>query len=350
MIQRRSASNPPKVLFLTPPVEDYLAISLFHGLRTLLGENVIDVPRYEPAYESFPIDKRSGVYGKGFSVFFDLPDIAIDRSRIESRLGAKEFDLIVFSDIWRQSQLFARLQPLIDVRDTIILDGSDSPNVYPHAGLWWRDPGSWLLPRATKGFLYFKREWTEDSQFNLWHRVLPRAARRRLLPYRGLRRVSFSFPEKKMVFAAPSKTKDFPRHIVDPEVATLVPNSATSYAFETEAAYYADLQSSRFGITTRRSGWDCLRHYEIAANDAVPCFRDLDAKPRTCAPHGLVPGKNCINYRSAFELLEVVGSIDPTTYSKLQEGARAWIRGRTTSRVANEVVETWSTWAESLIK
>jgi hypothetical protein len=345
--ENRPAPESPRILFLTPPVEDYLSISLLHGFRSLLGDNVIDVPRYEPAYASFPNDKRSGVYGRGFSVFFDLPDVAIDRSDIEARLGAKEFDLVIFSDIWRQFRLFAQLQPFLDLRNTIVVDGSDSPSVYPHAGLWWRDPRSWLLPRATKGFLYFKREWTEESQFNLWHRFVPRSARHRLTPYRGLRGVSFSFLENKIVTAPPLKTKDFPIHIVDSEVAAFVPGSATSYAFATEAAYYGDLQSSRFGITTKRSGWDCLRHYEIAANGAVPCFRDLDTKPITCAPHGLVPGENCLSYRNAPELLKVVDSIDTTTYNTLQKGAREWIRGRTTSRVAREVIKSWSIWANT---
>src|SRR5204863_8665429 len=84
-----------------------------------------------------------------------------------------------------------------------------------------------------------------------------------------------------------AKANLLPRHIVDPEVRARVAGASAAYAFDSEADYYADLQRARFGITTRRSGWDCLRHYEIAANGAVPCFRDLTLKASTCAPHGL---------------------------------------------------------------
>ena len=335
-------SDPRNVLFLSPPVEDYLAVGLLHGLRALLGDRVIDFPRYEVAYQSYPADKRGLVYGRGFSSFFELPALPVNRDGVEARLLAGEFDLIIFPDIWRQYELFAQLRPMLSPRNTIVVDGHDSPNVYPHAGFWWRQPRAWLqLPRADTGFLYFKREWTEDTQFNVWHRALPRLARRRLPAYRGLRPTSFGFIQRKIVTAPPAKTKDFPRHVVDAEVAALVPGSATTYAFDSEADYYADLRSARFGITTKRSGWDCMRHYEIAANGAVPCFRDLEDKPETCAPHGLVPGINCITYRSAADLMRDVGAMDPDTYARLQSGALEWVGGKTTSRVAAALLRAW---------
>jgi hypothetical protein len=333
--------QPRTILFLSPPVEDYLAVTLLHGLRSLLGAGVIDFPRYDVAYRDFPADRRKAVYGRGFSVFFDLPELPIDRTAVESRLDRGAFDLVVFSDIWRQADLFARWRPLLRPETTVIVDGHDSANVYPHAGLWWKNPRAWLLPRATGGFLYFKREWTEDSQFNLWHRLLPRAARPYLPTYRGLRPTSFSFIASKIVASPPTKAKDFPRHIVDPEVAALVPASATKHAFDAEADYYADLQSARFGITTKRSGWDCMRHYEIAANGAVPCFRALEDKPATCAPHGLVPGENCLSYRGAAELTRAIGQLDSAGYTRLQAGALAWVRSKTTTAVARELVEAW---------
>jgi hypothetical protein len=339
--------EPSKILFLAPPVEDYLALGLLHGLRGLFGDRVIDFPRFDVAYRDFPAERRSGVYGRGFSAFFGLPEVGVDRTRIEERAAAGEFDLIVFSDIWRQDRLFARWRPRLRPETTVIVDGHDSANVYPHAGLWWRNPRAWRLPRANTGFLYFKREWAEDTQFNLWHRVVPRGLRRRLPAYRGLRETSFSFIESKIASAPPAKTKDFPRHIVDAEVAATVPGSATKYAFDSEADYYADLQSARFGITTRRSGWDCMRHYEIAGNGAVPCFRDLESKPATCAPHGLVPGENCLSYRSAAELTHAVAQIDPARYAQLQAGALAWVRSKTTVAVARALVDAWRAGAAS---
>jgi hypothetical protein len=105
--------------------------------------------------------------------------------------------------------------------------------------------------------------------------------------------------------------------------------------FDTEADYYADLGRSRFGITTKREGWDAMRHYEIAANGCVPCFRDLDRKPAASAPHGL-DETNSITYRDVDHLMAQVGQIGDDRYAELQAGALGWARANTTRRRAEE--------------
>ena len=52
--------------------------------------------------------------------------------------------------------------------------------------------------------------------------------------------ISFGIPEEKIVDDVPAKTKDFPEHIVDAEVASRIGHS-TSYAFADEAAYYEEI-------------------------------------------------------------------------------------------------------------
>ena len=89
--------------------------------------------------------------------------------------------------------------------------------------------------------------------------------------------LSFSIPEIWVSDKKVKKTQMFPKHIVDASIATKLRRS-TSYQFKDEIAYHSDLAASRFGITTRRAGWDCLRHYEIAANQAIICFKDLKKK------------------------------------------------------------------------
>jgi hypothetical protein len=142
------------------------------------------------------------------------------------------------------------------------------------------------------------------------------------------------------VSAPPQKAKDFPVHIVDEEVAARVAGSRTSYAFGSEAEYYADLQASRFGVTTKRAGWDCLRHYEIAANGAVPCFKALHAKPETCAPHGL-SSTNTIIYADAEDLFRQIAALTNAEYAKLQANALAWARASSSVARADEVIATW---------
>jgi hypothetical protein len=123
--------------------------------------------------------------------------------------------------------------------------------------------------------------------------------------------------------------------VVDPEVRRILVEEPEGYLFTRVEDYYADLRSSRFGITTKRAGWDCLRHYELAANGCVPCFRDLGAKPPRCAPHGLGAG-NCITYGDAHDLVAQTRRIDDEAYQALAEGALAWARANTTRRRAVE--------------
>jgi hypothetical protein len=317
-----------RVLYFSSPEQDYLADSLLHGLRVLLGPDLVDVPQRDVMYRGRP--RPAKLYGNGFTLYGGLlEDLEIDRSDIAARLRAGEFDLVVFSDIWRQWKDFARWRPLLNPRSTVVLDGVDSPQVYPYAGLWWRRPERWLAPPAHRSFRYFKREWTSDSQFSLWHRLVPARARSLIPQPRNLLRISFSIPEEKITTVKPAKTKEFPVHIVDPELRGRLPNGQSSYAFSDESGYYRDLQSSRFGITTKRSGWDCMRHYEIAANGAVPCFRDLDRKPESCAPHGL-DRSNCISYRDANDLFRQVAALTPAAYDELQDNAMQWVRANTT--------------------
>ena len=173
----------PRVLFLTPDQPDYMALTLLHGLRSVLGTSVVDQPMYDSAYRSYP--DPSSLYGNGFTAFALLDDVPIDRTD----------------------------------------------------------------------------------------------------------------------------------------------------AIEREADYYADLQASRYGITTKKAGWDCMRHYELAANGCVPCFRDLAGKPTTSAPHGL-GDHNCVPYSDYADLRRRIDAIDEEGYRRLQAGAIEWARANSTRRRA----------------
>lgn len=326
-----------QILYITGATEDYLADSVFHGLRSLLGQQVVDYPKAEVMYRTCPGTTARQVRGRGFTLYSGLlDDIEIDRYGVFDKVRGGQFDLVIFSSIWRQFGLFLQLLPWLRPGQAIVLDGEDSPHVYPAAGHWWRRAYYWGLPRAHSRFLYFKREWTEQSRFSLAARLLPAKLAGRLPFARNLRPISFSIPAEKVVASPPDKTKDFPAHIVDAEVAAAV-GGRTSYAFADEAAYYADLQASRFGVTTKRSGWDCLRHYEIAMNGAVPCFRNLDHKPTTCAPHGL-DATNSISYRNWEDLRSQTSALSESRYRELQFGAIAWANAHTTVAIANRLL------------
>jgi hypothetical protein len=213
-----------------------------------------------------------------------------------------------------------------------VLDGADNSAPYPFHFRWWRRPSWWFLPRAHNRAAYFKRELTPGTRSFASYLLLPPAVGRTL----GARPIAFSIPAEKIIDGLPTKRRDFPRHVVDPEVAQRV-GGGTSHAFSSERDYYDDLGGSRFGITTRRAGWDAMRHYEIAANAAVPCFRDLDRKPSTCAPHGL-DETNALIYRDAGDLLQQLAALDESGYAVLQAGALDWARANTTVARATELL------------
>lgn len=275
-----------KILFITSDCEDYLSDGLLIGLRKLHGADCIDYPKKDILYSHSSQEAGARIRGKGFTLYTThLCDLDINRSFIEQRLKNNEFDLVIFSDIWRHYGVFVQWYPFLDSPKTIICDGADTPQVYPYAGRWWRRPSQWFVPRAHEKFLYYKREWTEKSQFSLISRIVPKSFRSILPAAKNLRRVSFSIPDEKVLSRVTSKSKDFATHCVDPEVAERFPSCKTGYAFESESEYYADLQTSLFAITTKRAGWDCVRHYEIAANGCIPCFKKPESKASNlCTP------------------------------------------------------------------
>lgn len=330
-----------KVLFITSPIEDYLGDSLLHGLKLLYGADCVDFPKCEILYSNCPEAAQNQVRGKGFTLYSGLlDDVPVDRFRIVQKVKSGFYDLVVIGNIWRQTGWFLELRPYLSKKNCIILDGADTTLVYPAAGRWWRKSYYWLLPKAHRQFLYFKREWTQQTQFSILARLFPSWIRERLPQSKNLRRINFGIPEEKITTTLTEKTKDFPVHIVDSEIAAVVPGSETRYAFSSEADYYNDLKQSRFGITTKRSGWDCLRHYEIAANGAVPCFLRHDDKPLNCAPHGL-DSSNSISYCSARDLFAKINALSPQEYQTLQLGALQWARDNTTETVARKVIAEW---------
>jgi hypothetical protein len=330
-----------KILFFTGPREDYLADSIFHGLRTLYGKDCVDYPKCEMLYKNCPPLISKQVRGHGFTLYSGLlEDIEIDRYDIDHKIKVNYFDLIILSSIWNQYGYFIQYRPWLSGKNTIILDGADTDQPYPAAGLWWRKLYYWGLPVAHKEFLYFKREWTPNTHFRLWMHFLPVRIRKLLQP-KNLRCISFSIPQEKIIAQLPIKKKDFPKHIVDKEVALGVEGSTTSYAFDNEFEYYQDLQLSKYGITTKKAGWDCLRHYEIAANGAVLCFKNLYSKPSACAPHGL-DETNTIVYNSLSELKEKLEKLSASDYLTYQHNILDWVKNHTTIKIAEKVINEFN--------
>ena len=321
-------SPPLRILFLTESREDYLADSILHGLISL-GNEVTDYPRKDILYRASTtsqLNTATSVRGHGFTLYGLLAGRPIDRSLVIQRLEQGCFDLVVIGQIWRQWGQLLDLSPLLQTVPVVLLDGDDDTRLFHRSGTRVRRYGWQPFPIRSGRCFYFKRELQIAPIRHHLCQVVP---------------VTFSIPEEKIRISQPTrKTQRIATHCVDHEIARAC-GLHTKYAFASEEAYYADLQASRFAVTTKRGGWDCLRHYEIAAAGAVPCFRNLDDKPGTCAPHGLQPGLNCLTYRDWHDLQGQLDALDakPNHYIRMLEASQDWVRQFTSTKTAQRLLD-----------
>lgn len=89
------------ILFLTYTAEpDYLPDSILAGLKELLQERVIDVPKIDYLYKSYTKNIKA-LYGRGMTYSKIIEDIAVNRNNIEQRIANKEFDIIIYGSVHR---------------------------------------------------------------------------------------------------------------------------------------------------------------------------------------------------------------------------------------------------------
>ena len=327
----KSSTTQLRILFLTESREDYLADSLLHGLISL-GHEVTDYPRKHILYRNFKSISPSstcGVRGSGFTLYGTLDDRIVDRSFIIQRLEQQSFNLVILGQIWRQWGQLLDLAPLLQTVPVALLDGDDDTRLFHRSGTRLRRFGWQPFPIRSGRCFYFKRELQGVANQGRLLRVFP---------------TSFSIPAEKIrPVNVTNKMQLFASHCVDPEVAEAC-GLQTSYAFASENAYYDDLALSRFAVTTKRGGWDCLRHYEIAAAGALPCVKYLETKPDTCAPHGLQAGLNCISYKHWSDLQDQVSTLNakPDVYNRLLHASQRWVFHHTTTNAARRLLDAVS--------
>jgi hypothetical protein len=226
---------------------DYMVDCVFHGLRSIMGADVVDYPKAARMYRTY--DDVKGLWGKGFSLYGLLDDIEVDRSDIEDKTKKDFFDLVITGvhvscnsphHPHHVLKHVGQLAEHLPANRLAFLDGLDQ------SGRFYGD--------IERKVTYFKRELEDESG---WAHP-----------------ISFAIPAEKVtknVFT--TKDKDF---------ATCIPWHENTYGFVKEHAYYHDYASSLYGYTCKKGGWDCMRHYEILAQGCVPYFPDLEKCPRSC--------------------------------------------------------------------
>lgn len=203
---------------------DYLNDTILHGLLKL-GHNVIDVPYNIVMSKTYNKDNEFR-----FSTInvLDQSRENIDRSNIEERIKAREFDLIVYGACHRNLSYLDLSTTYYKKNEIIFLDGEDETTIYDEL--------------VDKG-VYFKRELIYNNKS-----ILP---------------IQFSMIDEQINLGSCEKVK-FDSFITPTDIKT--------YIYNNKDDYYRDYQESYFGYTCIKGGVDCMRHYEIIGNKCLPYF------------------------------------------------------------------------------
>ena len=121
-----------KVLYIAKfDLPDYQSDMIFHGLRSLLGEDCVDSNEAWYMYDDMRkwwadrVPDKGMSYGRGFTMCGKLPKLNIDRTDLESKVKNHYFDKIVFGSITRCSTFFSGLTHIYKKQDIILIDGED---------------------------------------------------------------------------------------------------------------------------------------------------------------------------------------------------------------------------------
>lgn len=146
--------------------------------------------------------------------------------------------------------------------------------------------------------------------------------------------ITFSIPSEKICNNEYIKTKI---------VSNLIPGNMSTYIYNTEEEYYNEYKRSYFAITTKKAGWDCMRHYEIMANGCLPYFVDIENCPEKTMyllPKYLLIECNILYDKFKNKNINELTDDDINDYNILRNELLEYTRNYlTTTKMANYVLE-----------
>lgn len=233
-----------KILVLGPASDpDYLADLVYCEIISS-GRYVVE-SNYLPDFYFSDYDNPHNLYGRGYTVFAKLNPLfrdrvsLIDSHQIQERLLDRVYDRVIYTSIWRFYGFYDYVKQSYSRDSIIVFDGEDHTRVV----------------NVAFDSLYFKREL--------------------IAPFDQVcRPVSFAYPS----YFSPDFYNNEPKCQL---LAPCFPYLTSSYIFSTEESYYNQYKKSHFGVTSKKMGWDCMRHYEIIKAGAIPYFSDIVEKPST---------------------------------------------------------------------
>jgi hypothetical protein len=268
-------------------ISDYQNDLVFYGLRELFGDSVVDSTQIISLYKEYESKIHPQHLWGGMTTFWLIGENSIDRSNIEEKIKDKYYDLIIYGSIKRCKNYYDLVSKIYPPNKIILIDGNDEPKLDP----------------LFEKHLYFKRELQHKHP--------------NLLP------ITFSIPTCKLSNLNKNKTQEY---------ATCIPGQPETYIFKNEKSYYEDYQKSYYGVTMKKAGWDCMRHYEILGNYCVPYFIGLEDCPKNTLVNFpkelLLEGKELANNFDEQKYFSILNEIFDHTRNNL-----------TTKQLAKYVIE-----------
>jgi hypothetical protein len=267
-------------------INNYLNDLLYYGFTELETVNIIETIPIICLYKEYQnIIEPYHLWGKGFTSCFLLEHDNKERNSIKNKIQEKYYDLIIYGSCDRCLDGYETISQIYDKSKIVLIDGSDHTDI----------------PPLCDKHILFKRELINQTK-----QILP---------------IHFAIPDCKITKNPIDKNK---------MLSNIIPGAKYSYDIEND--YYKEYQSSNFAITTKKAGWDCMRHYEILANKCVPIFKDLKNCPKNTLTN--LPKQLLIEYE------HLIDNFDQNVYNSINDELFEFTKTQlTTKKLANYVLE-----------
>ena len=224
---------------------DYLADMVTHYIYENLSTSCKIVVNNHPDYLFTDFPESTPLYGMGFTVYRKLNPLFKERVELHSKsliidsIKNRSYSKIIWTSIRRCSDFLSiALDNGYTNEELIAVDGEDDSLI----------PSLSSNLFITKYMTYYKRELNSEG------------ASKNALP------ISFKFPASHSLIINKALIKK------NRILAICDPRFKNTYIYKSETAYFAGYEKSLFAVTTKKAGWDCLRHYEILASQCLPIF------------------------------------------------------------------------------
>lgn len=265
-----------KILFISSSRGiDYQCHCLFHGLCELKDVTVYIVNDQPFMFTDYPIERKSELYGMGFSISCRVPSnkrIVHEKAKALKNIETHYYDLVIYGEISRCLDLWDTVKNHYLKNEIICVEGSDFMHPYLNRKLKY---GSTIL----KPFGYKKaievHDWVKRAEQTYYECLKHATVFKRELHRNYIGEcfpINFAIPKDNIVKDVPLKNRT---------MAFIVPGKIDTYIYKTEEDYYKGYQDAYWGTTYKKAGWDCLRHYEILCNGCIPYFPDIARCPET---------------------------------------------------------------------